>query len=603
MYEAEVNGRVEPPETIPAGILALFSEYRPLVEARSLLPWGEHCTECAWPSCYATCDLYEPRADGNCRQFVGGVVRISNPQGTTPYLQKITFRRWAKLWTVASMRCHTPEAADFAERVNLVVGGAARNSPLPPGIKRRVLSKVSYFRTQQLAERPPSEASRPDYLVCEVYNPNDRSVGLTLSIRERGETRRGSFQRLITVAPGFRREKIPLGEINGAVATTGVFEIELVPNEAEGLTLYFGLLDFVKERPRTAGAAPAAAKTSPKVKCVVWDLDHTMWSGILTEDGPERIRLRDGIVDVVKELDRRGILQSIASKNNRDEAVAVLEALGLAEYFLQPQIHWRPKSVSVGAIAEALNIGIDTLMFVDDQPFERHEVAAAWPQVRVVDAADAHRILELPETQVPVTEESRTRRLMYRQEEQRAALQHAHDGDYLSFLKQSGITVEWAALKEANLQRVYELAQRTNQMNFSGNRYSLDQLRQVMHDDGLATYVLRCADRFGAYGIVGFAMVDRRQVRLLDLMFSCRVQSKRVEHAFLAWLLERHIAGGTKDFLANLRKTPKNAPSSAVFGEIGFHEDGTEDGLTTLRYPAARPVPDDGIIAIEPEQE
>ena len=608
MYEAEVNGRLESRDGIPAGILARFAEYRSRVEARTLLPWGEHCTECAWPSCYTTCDLYEPRTDGACRQFTGGVVRVPNPEGATPYLQKITFRRWAKLWTLGNLQCHKPETAAFAEAVNIVVGAAARLAPLPGGIKERALRKVSYIRRQQLAERPAATPTTPDYLVCEVYNPNGQAVGMTLSIRERGDARRPAFQRLITASPGFTREKIAVGEINGTIATTGLFEVELVPNDAEGVTLYFGLFDFVKERDAAAAVRPPAPATAPaavpaaKVKCVVWDLDHTLWNGILVEDGVEKIRLHDGIVDVIRELDRRGILQSVASKNSHEEAMAALEQLGVAEYFLQPQIHWQPKSASIGAIARALNIGVDTLMFVDDQPFERGEVASVWPQVRVVDAREAAAILDLPHLQVTVTEESRTRRLMYRQEEQRAALQSSHQGDYLSFLRQSEIKVELAPLDDSNLQRVYELAQRTNQMNFSGARYSIEQLQRVMQDPAMATYVIRCSDRFGAYGIVGFALVDRAEPRLLDLMFSCRVQSKRVEHAFLAWLLRQHTAGGTRDFFANLRRTPKNAPNSAFFPEVGFEDAGTVDGLTTLCYPRIRPIHDDGVITIEARQ-
>jgi FkbH-like protein len=298
----------------------------------------------------------------------------------------------------------------------------------------------------------------------------------------------------------------------------------------------------------------------------------------------------------VTELDRRGILQSIASKNNRDDAMAALEKFGLADYFLHPQIHWQPKSSSMAAIAQSLNIGIDTLMFVDDQEFERQEVASVWPQVRAVDARDVRGIPARPECQVPVTDESRLRRSMYRQQEQRAVLQQAHNGDYISFLKESGIQVEWARLQESNLPRVYELTQRTNQMNFSGNRYSLDELRRIAGDEALDTYVLRCSDRFGSYGIVGFALVHLQQLRLMDLMFSCRVQGKRVEHGFLAWLLGRHITGQNRDFLANLRKTPRNAPSAAVFGEIGFEEIETSDGVTTLRYQRDRPIRDDGVI-------
>ncbi len=264
-------------------------------------------------------------------------------------------------------------------------------------------------------------------------------------------------------------------------------------------------------------------------------------------------------------------------------------------------MHWQPKSGSIAAIARALNIGIDTLMFVDDQEFERQEVSCACPSVRTVDAREAHRIPARPEFDVPVTGESRTRRTMYRQEEQRAELERAYTGDYVSFLKQCDIRVEWSPLQDSNLQRVYELAQRTNQMNFSGNRYSVDALNRLMADTGAETYVLRCRDRFGSYGIVGFAVVDLRESKLVDLMFSCRVQGKRVEHAFLAWLLRRHLPSGTRDFLAALRKTPKNAPSAAVFPEMGFEDAGVADGVTTLRYPRTLPVADDGAIDIRME--
>ena len=608
MFEAEVNGRVEAPDGIPSGVLANLREYRGQVEARTLLPWGEHCTECAWPSCYETCELYEPRIDGACRQFVGGVVRIPTVDGTALYLQKITFRRWAKLWALGNVDCHSLEAANRAERVNLAAGAVARLAPMPSGIRQRVMHKVSYIRRQQLAEKVAG-GSTPDCLAIEIFNPNDRVVDLTLSIRERLDPAGRRFQRLVTARPGFTRDRIPVAEINLVTSTAGVFEIELVPNDAEGLTLYFGLIDFVKERAaatrtpdasRTAAPAPAPAA---KCKVVVWDLDHTLWNGVLIEDGPDAVSLKPGVVDVIKELDSRGILQSIASKNNRDDVLPVLEKLGVAEYFLHPQIHWQPKSQSIGAVAQALNIGIDTLLFIDDQEFERQEVASVWPQVRIADAATYRELAGRPEFDVPVTEESRTRRLMYRQEDQRITFQESHAGDYIGFLRESGIQVELAPLQESNLQRVYELAQRTNQMNFSGNRYSMDELRKVATNPSLDTYVLRCQDRFGSYGIVGFSVVQREPARMLDLMFSCRVQGKRVEHAFLAWLLRKYTGGAHQDFLANLRRTKKNAPSAAVFADLGFEEVDTTEGLTTLLYRASRPIADDGVIDIRTEAE
>ncbi|HEX9063065.1 MAG TPA: HAD-IIIC family phosphatase, partial [Clostridia bacterium] len=116
-----------------------------------------------------------------------------------------------------------------------------------------------------------------------------------------------------------------------------------------------------------------------KVKCVVWDLDNTIWEGILSED--REVRLKPGIKGIIETLDDRGILQSIASKNDYDDAMKKLREFGLEEYFLYPQISWNSKAESVRKIAESINIGIDTLAFVDDQITEREEVSFSHPEV------------------------------------------------------------------------------------------------------------------------------------------------------------------------------------------------------------------------------
>src|SRR5689334_8960196 len=123
----------------------------------------------------------------------------------------------------------------------------------------------------------------------------------------------------------------------------------------------------------TPGPAPTTKAGKPgSVKCLVWDLDHTVWEGILLED-PE-VRLRPGVAEVLAELDGRGILHSIASRNDHDLAMAKLKELGLDEYFLYPKVNWGTKSESIAAIAKDLNLGVDAFAFIDDQPFEREEV-------------------------------------------------------------------------------------------------------------------------------------------------------------------------------------------------------------------------------------
>ena len=596
MYEAEVNSGFESIDTLPAAVVKRFSELRSEVKARTILPWGEHCTECASPTCYTTCDLYSPRMDGNCRLFVDGMVRIDIEDGVRPYLLKLRFKQWGKLWTVGNLAMYAPGEAQRKEKMNMTVGAVARSMPLPRPLKSRFLAKVAY-RRRRVTELAPASAETPDCFLLECYNPNPRSIDLTFTIRLRQQESARAFHKAIRVPSGFVRERVAVAEIRRAMDLSQPFEVEIVPNEADGAVLYFGLLDFVTldVQPQASAAPASGAKTW---KCIVWDLDNTLWDGTLIEDGPEGIRLREEVVAVIKETDRRGILHSVASKNNEADAMGVLRTLRLDEYFLHPQITWEPKSQSVARIAKLLNIGVESLAFVDDQAFEREEVRSALPQVALVDAAEYQDILSRAECQVPITEESQQRRLMYRQEEQRELVLESFRGEYATFLRECQIQLVVTRLSPENLERVYELAQRTNQMNFSGARYPREQLHDIQESRVHETYVIRCTDRFGSYGIVGFAVVDTREPRLLDLMFSCRIQGKRVEHAFLGHVLDRFSRPDRRDFFANFRKTAKNASHGKVFEEIGFEVMGEQEGVLSLGFRKERGIPREGIIRI-----
>lgn len=623
MYEAEVNGSVESIETVPVEVRKKFAELRDKVRLRTTLPWGEHCTECVWPVCYTTCDLYSPRADRSCRQFIDGAVRIDHKEGLNPYLIKIRFKQWAKLWTAGTLHLQPLASANRKESFNIAVGAIARATPLPASIKPRVLQKINYLRRQSAGHAPLPEVF-PDSFLLECFNPNPRPIDLTFTVRLREKKDARPFQTRITVRPGYNRDRIPFSAIQAAVDLTEPFEIEIVPNDADQTVLYFGLMDFVRESVAALASAPpekinpasakpavrepekigadtaakAVAKNAAKpLKCVVWDLDNTLWDGTLVEDGPEKIRLRQDVVAVIRKLDERGILHSIASKNNGEEALKVLQHFGLDDYFLSPQVSWNPKSKSIAQIAQSLNIGLDSIAFVDDQRFEREEVRAALPEVSLIDAVEYAGLADRPECQVPVTAESRNRRSMYREQEKRQAVLEASGGDYMAFLRSCNMQIDISPLDAENVQRVYELAQRTNQLNFSGTRYQLEQLHEIMASKYLETYVIHAADRFGSYGIVGFGVVDAREPRLLDLMFSCRVQSKRVEHAILAFLLKRFNAGPRHKFYANYRKTAKNAPGGKVFETVGFEAAAENDGVTSLVF-RAEAVPDDEIVNI-----
>jgi FkbH-like protein len=599
MYETEANRYKESSEQIPAEVLAQFRELKSTVLDRTVLPWSEHCTECVWPTCYSTCDLYSAREDGKCRRFVDGMVRIDCPDALNSYVLKIIFKRWGKLWTPGNINLRSVEKALVLERRDYRIGTFLYQLPVPASVKGIATGK-RYSLKKKLAYRTTTTELLPTSFLLECYNPATRTVPLSLTVRSINDRTRIPFQMLIELSPGFQRVRVPYAEIDRVLDLTAPFNVELIPNDdINEVTLFFGLMDFVREIP--APAINSEVKTEgqrTKVKCVVWDLDNTLWEGVLVEDGPDKLRLKPGIKRVIEELDQRGILQSVASKNNSDEALAVLKKFEIDEYFLSPQISWRPKSNAVQAIARQLNIGLDTLLFVDDSQFELQEVSTAVPDVRTINATRYMEIVGLEECRASVTAESRERRKMYRVEAQRRDVAESFADDYIAFLRHCEIHMNIRPMAEENLERVHELTQRTNQMNFSGNRYDRDVLKQILSTSYLDTYVLDVEDRFGTYGVVGFCIVDNRVPLMTDLMFSCRIQSKRVEHAFLAYLVKKYIAETGREFWANYRKTPRNAPSGQVFSDLGMQESENNGGISRLIFPKDRAVPDDGVVKI-----
>ncbi len=599
MYEAEANLKRESKGQIPDEVIARLAEAKRTIVDRTVLPWSEHCTECVWPTCYSSCDLYSAREDGKCRRFVDGMVRVDCPEALNSYVLKITFKRWGKLWTPGNIRLHAVEKSLRIESRDYHIGKMLVQFPAPSQIKS-LLTNNRYKLKKRLAYRAERPELDPTCFLLECYNPGSCVVSLSLSIRSSDDKFKIPFQKLLELDPGFHRVRVPFDEIGKVVNLTTPFNVELIPNEdTKETTMFFGLMDFVREIPEPETIRESKSSGSNlKVKCVVWDLDNTLWNGILVEDGPEKLTLKRGIREIIEELDRRGILQSVATKNHFDEALTMLKRLGMDEFFLAPQISWMPKSDSIEQIARRLNIGINSMLFIDDSEFERRQVSAVLPDVRTFDASRYMEILDLDECKVPVTAESRERRKMYRVEAQRQDVAASFADDYIAFLKHCDIRLNIRPMIEENLERVHELTQRTNQMNFSGNRYDRSVLKDILGTPYLDTYVLEVEDRFGAYGVVGFSIVDSRLPLMTDLMFSCRIQSKRVEHAFLCYLIREYIAKTGKDFQANYRKSARNAPSGKVFADIGMQELANTDGVSRLIFPKEQVVPEDGLARI-----
>lgn len=309
------------------------------------------------------------------------------------------------------------------------------------------------------------------------------------------------------------------------------------------------------------------------VKCLVWDLDNTLWDGTLLE-GDDPV-LRPGAREAVETLDARGILQSIASRNDHEPAWERLVELGLAEYFVVPRIGFGRKSDAVREIADELNFALDTIAFVDDQPVERAEVAHHLPAVRCYTHADVAALTGLAEfLPAVVTSDSRRRREMYQAAARRDADRSTFQGPDEDFLRSLDLRVRIKAATRADLDRVEELTRRTSQMNATGVHYPATALAGLLDDPGHEVLVVSIDDRFGPYGAVGVLLLERHadvwHVKLLAT--SCRVVSLGAGTVILNWLTDRAARTGAH-LVADFRPTSRNRMMDIAYRFAGFSDD------------------------------
>jgi FkbH-like protein len=335
----------------------------------------------------------------------------------------------------------------------------------------------------------------------------------------------------------------------------------------------------------TNGALPETISTplSKKlIKAVVWDLDNTLWDGTLIED--KDVKLREDAVEIVRTLDHRGILQSIASKNDADLALAKLEELGIRDYFLHPQIHWNSKTISLKNIAQSLNIGIDSLAFVDDQRFEREEVQFSSPEVVCIDALKLDGMLEMPELNPRfITDDSKNRRRMYISDQSRQQAEDMFLGTAEEFLASLDMVLTISAAKEEDLKRAEELTIRTNQLNSTGRTYSFDELNHFRESPHHLLLICSLEDKYGGYGNIGLALVESFQEHLTIklLLLSCRVMSRGIGTILISHIMNL-AKSRNKSLYAEFLPNERNRAMYVTYKFSGFREERNIDGLQIL---------------------
>lgn len=542
------------------------------IEMLSISKWCEHCLECAVPLCYGNCENWIEREDKKCQKTFYGTYR-ANIKGQYIQAAQLRFREWGKIETVLYKGFLSVNSYQKLDRLNIRSEKVALMiSRLIKHFSPRYKACGAQVYFTNIAYKKKGRNLGAEDFVIQCYSPSDRLYNILIEFY----TPKGIF---------FRDSlKIKKGYNQGIFKIKGAFShqtsrVRIYPENNIQEEIVFFLCDFVQLKSKVQDCLYV-----DKIKCVVWDLDNTIWDGTLLESNSDELRLRKGVLDVIKALDERGIIQIICSKNDENDAIPVLKKLGIYDYFVLLSINWNPKSDNIIRAAKKLNININSFAFIDDSAFERGEVREHVNNIRIYKETDINYLLDYPEFDVLVTDDSVKRRIMYQTEMKRKLLEDNFSGSSVDFLKNCQLHMTIKRIDSNSFMRSYELVQRTNQLNLSGVKYSESDFRTLCKSKDYECYVVFCCDKFGEYGQVGYFCFEilENAIRFKEYVMSCRVAGKWIEPALMKWLLAKYQVDEII-FFGSYNK--KNGLLIRTLKEFGFkdHTKGSELNLRINR--------------------
>jgi len=345
-------------------------------------------------------------------------------------------------------------------------------------------------------------------------------------------------------------------------------------------------------------------------KCIVLDLDNTLWGGIVGEDGLEGIKLGptpEGrpfleFQKYLLSLFNRGVILAINSKNNPDDVKEVFEKhshmILKEENFASMQINWNDKISNMKAIAEEINIGTESLVFVDDDKLNREMIREEFPEVLVVELPDdpalyLKTMMEVNDFNIlQITEEDKKKGRMYAEQRKRTEL-HKTATDITEYLKNLKMIVTIEKASSFNIPRISQLTQKTNQFNMTTRRYPEEDIKKFSESDDFLVISIKVEDKFGDNGITGTAIVEKKgdEWRIDTFLLSCRVIGRRVEETLLAYILNEAKKENAKVLVGEFIPTKKNSPAREFYNDNGFKLTNETEELQSWEFDAAKEYP------------
>jgi FkbH-like protein len=348
-----------------------------------------------------------------------------------------------------------------------------------------------------------------------------------------------------------------------------------------------------------------SAVRTPRQKCVVLDCDNTLWGGIIGEDGPKGIALGPdypgsafvAFQDALLNLHDRGIILALCTKNNEADVLEVLDQhpaqVLRREHLAAMRINWQDKATNLTELARELNIGLDSMIFIDDSDFECELLRKQLPEVRVIQApADPLQLARLVDGLCSLdaldwSEEDYQRGKMYQAQAARERARGAF-GSLDDYLRSLDMRLELAWTDVPQIARVSQLTRKTNQFNLTTRRYSEQEIESFIANDYAYVMHAHLGDRFGDHGVTGVVILVRegKALRIDTFLMSCRIIGRKVEDAIMAWVLQlAESLPGVEQVVGEYIPTKKNQQTKDFYPRLGFEADGDQG---RWRWPVGR---------------
>ncbi len=316
-----------------------------------------------------------------------------------------------------------------------------------------------------------------------------------------------------------------------------------------------------------------------RIKLAIWDADETLWSGSVYYTDKEVVKIKPGTKAALKELDKRGIINTLCSKNNYEDVDVILKKFEIDKYFKEPQIGWGLKSEAIKKLAKTFNCSFDEILFIDDDPFQRAEVQSQIPELNITELADPIDVLNIEGVRSEKETEEDKKRVQIlkesRNREEEEKKYKSSRNDYKNFLRQCNIKMTIREIEKKDWHRVVQLLNRTNELNATGNRYQLEELKKTYEINKDKILVVNLTDKFGDYGLIAESIIDTKEPDvwfIRDITVSCRTMGRGIGSTLVLVILNLAKKEKIKKVRGYVKPTESNWRMQPLFEKRGFQK-------------------------------